>query len=122
MLRSLLAGLLLTAVSFSTLVAPAGAASITISPPVGDQAETFVVAGEGLEPGMALDINFESPNGTVFSTAALNKVIVVDPDGEFALEIVPAAEFLGEPGGTWLVQVCVAGTDQCVQTDFEIEV
>lgn len=120
-MRSLLAGVLLAAVSFSTLLAPADAAGVSITPASGNQSETFTIAGEGLTPGMALDINFKSPSGEVFSTAALNKVVIVDPDGDFAFEVVPASEFAGQPAGNWLVQVCVTGTDQCVQTDFNID-
>jgi hypothetical protein len=102
------------------MVAPASAASVSITPPNGDQNDTFTVSGEGLQPGLALDINFKSPGGTVFSTAAMNKVVIVDGDGDFSLDILPARDFAGESEGSWMVQVCVTGTDDCVQTDFQI--
>ena len=119
-MRSLIAALLLSIVALGPLVAPASAASVSISPPAGSQNETFTVSGEGLQPGLALDINFKSPGGTVFSTAAMNKVVVVDGGGSFGFDINPVTDFSSESAGTWLVQVCVTGTDDCVQTDFKI--
>jgi hypothetical protein len=118
--RSLIAALLLTAVAVVPMVAPASAASVSISPPTGHQSETFTVSGEGLQPGLALDVNFKSPGGTVFSTAAMNKVVVVDGDGDFNFDVNPSTDFAGESEGSWLVQVCVTGTDDCVQTTFDI--
>jgi hypothetical protein len=120
--RSLIAALLLSIVAIGPLVAPASAASVSISPPAGSQNETFTISGEGLQPGLALDVNFKSPGGTVFSTAAMNKVVVVDGDGDFSFDVNPVTDFKGESAGTWLVQVCVTGTDDCVQTDFNIAV
>src|SRR3954470_20544048 len=118
--RTLLAALVLSAALLLPTVAPASAAGVSISPPSRDQGDTFTVSGDGLAPGLALDINFKSPGGNVFSTAAMNKVVIVDGDGEFSLDVLPACDFAGESEGTWLVQVCVTGTDDCVQTDFEI--
>src|SRR4051812_29777565 len=120
-LRSLIAALLLSAVTVVPMVAPASAASVSITPPAGHQSETFTVSGEGLQPGLALDVNFKSPGGTVFSTAAMNKVVVVDGDGDFSFDVNPSTDFSGESEGGWLVQVCVTGTDDCVQTDFNID-
>jgi hypothetical protein len=99
---------------------PASAASITIYPAAGSQSDTYTIQGESLPPGLALDIHFMSPGGNVFSTAALNQVIVIDPDGNFAFDFVPTDEFQGESLGTWGAQVCTAGTDDCVQTTFDI--
>ena len=121
-MRKLLVSALLVAMSLVPLSGAASAASITIEPAAGNQSDAFTIAGEGLQPGLALGINFVSPSEEVFSTAALNKVVVVDSDGDFAFDIVPAEEFQGQPAGTWTVQVCVAGTDDCVQTTFRIEV
>jgi hypothetical protein len=50
----------------------------------------------------------------------VGKVIVVGPAGSFGFAFVPADEFQGESFGTWLAQVCISGTDDCVQTTFEI--
>ena len=121
-MRTLIVSALLAALSLVPLSDAASAASITIEPASGDQTDTYTIAGEGLQPGLALDINFVSPSNEVFSTAALNKVVVVDADGDFEFEIVPADEFQGQPAGTWTVQVCVAGTDDCVQTTFRIQI
>ncbi len=121
-MRTLIASALLAALSLAPLSGTASAASITIEPAAGTQADTYTIAGEGLQPGLALDINFVSPSEEVFSTAALNKVVVVDSDGDFEFEVVPADEFKGQPAGTWTVQVCVTGTDDCVQTTFRIQV
>ena len=84
------------------------------------QADTFTVGGSGLPAGLALDINFSSPAGTVFSTTAQNQVVVVDADGNFSFAFVPTTEFQGESLGTWTAQVCVSGTDGCVQGAFDI--
>ena len=94
--------------------------SVGILPAAGGQTDTFTVAGAGLQPGLALDINFTSPEGNVFSTAALNQVVVIDADGNFSFEFVPATEFVGASLGTWMAQVCVSGTDTCVQGGFDI--
>lgn len=94
--------------------------SVTIAPGTGSQSDTFEVAGSDVTPGLALDINFVSPAGTVFSTAALNQVVVVGSDGTFAFDFVPANEFQGEDLGDWTAQVCGSGTDNCVQTTFTI--
>jgi hypothetical protein len=102
------------------LAMPAAAQSVSISPAAGAQSDTFTVGGSGQTPGLALDINFTSPGGTVFSTAALNQVVVVDGDGNFGFDFVPTSEFQGESLGTWTAQVCVSGTDGCVQGTFDI--
>ena len=96
------------------------AAGVSITPAAGSQTDTFTVAGEGLPAGLALDVNFISPEGTVFSTAAINKVVVVDPDGDFELSVDPATDFPGTGFGSWTVQVCTSGTNDCVQTTFDI--
>lgn len=121
-MRSLIAALLLSVFALMPMVAPVSAQGVSITPAVGDETDTFTVAGEGLPPGLALDVNFVSPSGQVFSTAALNKVVVVDGDGEFGMDVTPATDFAGQPSGTWTVQVCVTGTNDCVQTTFQIEV
>ena len=105
------------------LAMPASAAqesSVSIAPAAGSQSDTFTVGGAGLPAGLALDINFTSPGGTVFSTAAQNQVVVVDGDGNFGFDFVPSSEFQGESLGTWTAQVCVSGTDGCVQGTFDI--
>lgn len=119
-MRSFVVAALTAAFALAPLSTPVGAQSVTISPPAGSQDQPFVVAGEGLPGGLALDVNFVSPSGEVFSTAALNKVVVVEPSGAFSFEVLPSSDFAGQPAGNWLVQVCVAGMDQCVQTDVNI--
>jgi hypothetical protein len=93
---------------------------VGILPAAGAQADTFTIGGTGLQPGIALDINFTSPEGKVFSTVALNQVVVVDGDGNFSFEFVPTNEFVDASLGTWTAQVCVSGTDACVQGGFDI--
>ena len=119
-MRSLLLAVLISAVACLSLAAPSHAASVSITPTSGYQDDIYTVEGEGLRPGLALDINFKSPTGTVFSTAALNKVVVVDADGDFSFDVHPATDFDGERAGVWTVQVCISGTDDCVQTTFKI--
>jgi hypothetical protein len=99
---------------------PASAADVTIAPASGSQSDTYTIQGSGLPAGLALDINFVSPDGTVFSTAALSQVVVVDTDGSFTFQFVPTNEFTGESLGKWSAQVCTSGTDDCAQTTFEI--
>ncbi len=99
---------------------PASAADVTIAPASGSQLDTYTIQGSGLPAGTALDINFKSPDGTVFSTAALNQVVVVDPDGNFTFQFVPTDEFAGESLGNWSAQVCTSGTDDCAQASFGI--
>jgi hypothetical protein len=99
---------------------PVSAAGITIDPSVGSQSDTYTIQGIELPPGLALDIHFKSPDGNVYSTAALNQVVVVDPDGNFNFQFVPTDEFTGEKLGSWGTMVCTAGTDDCVQTTFDI--
>jgi len=104
-----------------SIAAPAAAdPSVGILPAAGSQSDTFTVGGSGIDPGTALDINFTSPGGTVFSTANLNQVVVVDADGNFSFPFVPTTEFVGESLGTWTAQVCVSGTNTCVSGGFDI--
>ena len=119
-MRRKLFALIVALTAFSTLVPTAHAFSVIIAPSEGSQTDTFTVEGEGLQPGLALDINFKSPEGNVFSTAAIGQVVVVGPDGTFEFKFVPAREFDGSSLGTWLVQVCVAGTDDCIEGTFDI--
>ncbi|MFN8525327.1 MAG: hypothetical protein U0821_19700 [Chloroflexota bacterium] len=120
-MRRFMMGALVAALSLSGTVGMANAKErLSIAPSSGHQSETFTVSGTGLQPGLALDINFKSPGGTVFSTAALNKVVVVGPDGKFAFDFIPANSFAGEDAGEWDVQVCVTQTDDCAEGDFEI--
>lgn len=99
---------------------PASAQSVTIAPVPAAQTDTVTVAGDGLMPGLALDINFVSPAGTVFSTALLNQVVVVDSDGTFSFSFLPTEQFQGESFGDWTTQVCASGTNDCVQTTFAL--
>lgn len=122
MRRLLLSAVAAVSLALSTLASDASAASLTISPPAGGENDTFAVRGAGLQPGLALDINFISPDGEVYSTAVKNKVVVIGPDGSFELSVVPAKDFKGESPGTWHVQVCVTQTDDCAETDFDIAV
>jgi protein involved in polysaccharide export with SLBB domain len=121
-LRRLVAAPIAVALLLLSVVATPALADPTVGilPAAGAQSDTFTVAGTGLQPGIALDINFTSPEGTVFSTVALNQVVVVDPDGNFSFAFVPTTEFVGSSLGTWTAQVCVAGTDTCVQGGFDI--
>lgn len=122
LLRRLTVPFVATALLFAVAL-PASAQSQThigISPGAGAQSDTFTVGGSGLPAGLALDINFSSPGGTVFSTATQNQVVVVDGDGNFSFDFVPTSEFQGESLGTWTAQVCVSGTDGCAQGTFEI--
>ena len=93
---------------------------VSISPAAGSQSDTYTIQGTELQPGLALDIHFQSPDGNTFSTAALNQVIVVDPDGNFTFQFVPTNEFQGESLGTWGTAVCTSGTSDCVSTTFDI--
>jgi hypothetical protein len=106
--------------TFGSVATTASAANVSINPAGGSQTDTFTVAGDGLQPGLALDINFKSPEGNLFSTSALNQVVIVDPDGTFRFEFVPVDEFKGSSLGTWLVQVCITQTDDCVQGTFQV--
>jgi len=99
---------------------PANAGSLTIAPASGSQSDTYTIQGTDLPAGLALDIHFMSPDGNVYSTAALNQVVVVADDGSFTFQFVPTNEFAGESLGTWTSQICTAGTDDCVQTTFDI--
>ncbi len=90
-----------------------------IVPESGAQTERFTLVGRGLEPGLALDINFMSPEGNVFTLG--DSVLVVSPDGTFRYEFVPAERFAGSSTGTWTVQGCTSGTDDCAQGTFEIK-
>jgi hypothetical protein len=109
-------GVLLLTAGVPALADPA----VSIAPADGSQTDTYQVAGTDLTPGLALDINFISPSGTVFSTAGLNQVVVVGGDGAFSFSFVPITEFTGESLGSWVAQVCTSGTDDCVQTNFSI--
>jgi hypothetical protein len=99
---------------------PAQAGSLTIAPASGSQSDTYTIQGTDLPAGLALDIHFMSPDGNAYSTAALNQVVVVADDGSFTFQFVPTNEFAGESLGTWTSQICTAGTDDCVQTTFDI--
>jgi len=55
--------------------------------------------------------------GTAWTTVAKS---TLDGDGNFGFDFVPTSEFQGESLGTWTAQVCVSGTDGCVQGTFDI--
>lgn len=99
----------------------AAAERISITPDMGHQDDTFTLTGSGLQPGLALDINFISPDGQVFSTVFKDKVVVVGADGRFSFAVLPSRDFAGAQAGVWTVQVCAAGTDDCAQGDFSID-
>jgi hypothetical protein len=117
-----LTGLVIAAIVLlaTATTSPTSAGGVSITPAAGAQGDVFTIAGEGLQAGLALDINFISPEQNVFSTAIIGKVVIVDPQGNFLFEVVPARDFAGSSFGTWTVQVCVTQTDDCVQTTFEI--
>jgi hypothetical protein len=119
-LRRLAAPLAAAALLLTVAVPAMADPGVSITPAADAQADTFTVGGTGLPAGLALDINFASPAGTVFSTSTLNQVVVVDADGNFNFGFVPTSEFQGESLGTWTAQVCVSGTDGCVQGTFDI--
>lgn len=121
-MRALISALLVSAAVLILVYAPARAASIAVSPPAGDQDATFTIAVEGLTPGLTLDIAFRSPNGELISAATPKPVLVADGDGDFSFEITPAKDLARIAAGSWLVQICATGTDECVQADFDIEV
>lgn len=91
-----------------------------VNPPSGPADQIFEVWGTGLTPGLALDINFVSPDGTIFSTAAVGMVAIVAPDGTLSFPFRPTEVFSGESKGIWRVQSCVTGTDDCDDDVFEI--
>jgi hypothetical protein len=122
-MRRLLASLLLAGAALAPLVplaaSPAQAEEeYMIVPEAGLQTDTFTVVGRGMQPGIALDINFVSPEGNVYTLGS--NVVVVGPDGTFRYDFVPAERFAGSSTGTWIVHGCVAGTDDCDQGTFEI--
>lgn len=109
-----------TATALAILAASAFAAQdINIVPGSGSQDQVFTLAGTGLPPGLALDINFVSPEGTVYTLG--DKVVIVDEDGDFEFDIVPAIDFKGSSAGIWKAQVCASGTDNCANGVFEIK-
>jgi hypothetical protein len=112
---------IVAAALLAAMALPASAQeSVSITPAAGGQSDTFTVGGSGLPAGLPLDINFTSPGGTVFTTASQNQAVTVDGDGNFGFDFVPTSEFQGESLGTWTAQVCVTGTDGCVQGTFNI--
>lgn len=120
-MRRTLAASLVAAASFLAVSVTASAEpTVSITPAAGSPLDTFTVGGVGLPAGLALDINFVAPEGTVYSTAAMNKVVVVDPSGNFEFSVDPKVDFADSNTGTWTVQVCASGTDNCVQTTFNI--
>ncbi|MFN8521810.1 MAG: hypothetical protein U0821_01735 [Chloroflexota bacterium] len=91
-----------------------------VEPNNGSQDTVFTVWGTGMTAGLALDLNFLSPDGTVFSSAATNSVIIVGPDGSFEFKFRPVDVFAGSSKGLWHVQACRTGTDDCDDDSFEI--
>ena len=77
---------------------PVSAAGITIDPSAGLQSDTYTIQGIELPPGLALDIHFKSPDGNVYSTAELNQVVIVDPDGHFNFQQAIGSPFEPTPG------------------------
>lgn len=116
-LSLLLAGASLKIVGTSSAFAYDGG----IKPTAGPADGVFEVWGTGLEPGTALDINFVSPAGTVFSTAAVNAVVVVAPDGNYSFSFRPVDVFTGESTGTWTFQSCTSGMNDCDTDTFDIQ-
>jgi hypothetical protein len=99
---------------------PAHAATLRISPLSGDQFQQFTVSGEGLPPGLLLDISVISPHDEVFSTVQAGRTVIVTQDGRFEVSVVPSSDFQDQVAGIWAVQVCIAGTDECAEGEFEV--
>ena len=119
-MRKSLGALLVAGATLAAASSPAFAnEEYMIVPESGSQTERFTLVGRGLEPGLALDVNFMSPEGNVYTLG--DSVLVVSPDGTFRYEFVPAEQFAGSSTGTWTVQGCTSGTDDCAQGTFEIK-
>lgn len=118
-MRRIVMGAVVGLLTLSTVVTGVNAqSSVMITPAAGSDQDTFTVEGEGLVPGLALEIGFASPEGNVYTLQG--RVIVVDGDGDFEFNVVPAESFTGSSKGTWVVIVCVAGTQDCISGPFEI--
>jgi hypothetical protein len=111
---------MLAVVALALLPISAIAASLTVTPSSGSRDDTFTITGVGLAPGLAVDVSFRSPTGEVFSDSGRGKVVVADGDGDFSLDVVPSSDFVGQSAGSWLIQACVSGTDDCAQANFDV--
>jgi hypothetical protein len=120
-LRTLIVVLLLCVSTLSAPAAVVQAAGVAVTPAAGSADDTFTIAGEGLSPGMALDIVYQSPGGAVLPATPIGMVVVVNDDGEFTFDITPATDFTEPAVGKWLVQVCVTGTDECAEATFDVQ-
>jgi len=115
----MLGGLAIALLALTVVTTSASAqARVSITPAAGSESDEFTVDGEGLMPGLALEIGFASPEGNIYTLQG--RVIVVDADGDFEFNFTPAESFAGSSKGTWGVAVCVAGTNDCVSTTFDI--
>jgi hypothetical protein len=102
----------------------AGAGSLSITPGVGRQTDTFTVVGINFRPFTQFAVSLSDPFGNVFDYVADNgaPVVTADSSGNFVITFRPIIDFAGQAvTGQWVIVACeVGGFPPCPQATFTI--
>jgi len=117
--QSLVCSLVLALLALWPAPIVSAAQEISIRPGSGREMDTFMVRGYGLPAGVAVDVRLFSPEERVYRLTGVGGLIV-GPDGEFSVSVVPVKQLVGSTTGAWSVEVCGEDADTCLAGDFEI--
>jgi len=120
-MRRTLVALAVTVLAFASVVPTARAEEFFVAPPAGSQTEPFLFSGRGFRPGAPLEETYTAPNGTEFTAFVSGQpaVVIVEPDGTFAIPVVPAVDFTGAPFGVWEAEFCYSDGN-CWTVNFTV--
>lgn len=112
----------------SALVVPGVAAQsrgehVEMTPADGRLSTQFLFTGTGFRPGLTISARFYSPDGVerrIRTEEGAEFVWLVQQDGTFSLDLVPAQRFPGAPAGRWRVLFCAFGSPTCQQIEFDL--
>jgi hypothetical protein len=115
--------LLVTALVSSGASAQTGSEHVLLSPPEGTLTSRFVFSGSGFTPGLTVSIRFYPPDAAerrIRTDQGAEVVWVVEPDGTFSLDFVPAQQFPGASPGRWRALFCAYRDRTCQMIEFDV--
>ena len=95
---------------------------VVVTPGEGTLQSSFTFVGMGFTPGRTVSVRITSPDGIErrFLTDDGSELVwLVQPDGTFSLEFVPALRFPGGGPGRWRALFCSFGAPTCQLVDFD---
>ncbi|MGH2587717.1 MAG: hypothetical protein ACRDJE_22580 [Dehalococcoidia bacterium] len=96
---------------------------VVMTPADGTLTTRFTFVGSGFTPGQNISVRFFPPDGIerrIRTEEGAELVWPVQPDGTFALDVVPMQRFPNASPGDWRVLFCAFGAPTCQQLEFDI--